>query len=185
MFELIDLCPRMLLEQSGQRSMWAEVRQLMSDAEKAALLSGGGQGNSLEIRDLPATRYAPAAIPEEAPARGEATTTTQTSSRSGEGGMAPSQAVPSESSATGGAIEAIVGYREFKGNEQWRVRWAGCGAESDTWETSKLADVLACSPSKYDLLNTLLIPCLWAEEVVAAEGMGTAADAEKLQHRGA
>ena len=32
-------------------------------------------------------------------------------------------------------IESLVGYRMYKGNEQWQVRWHGYGAEDDTWET--------------------------------------------------
>ena len=36
-----------LAAQRGQRSMWAEVRQLMSDAERAAFESAGGDGDQV------------------------------------------------------------------------------------------------------------------------------------------
>lgn len=31
-------------------------------------------------------------------------------------------------------IESLVNFRLFKGSEQWRVRWRGCGPDEDTWE---------------------------------------------------
>mmetsp|Transcript_35810 Transcript_35810/g.89109 ORF Transcript_35810/g.89109 Transcript_35810/m.89109 type:complete len:80 (+) Transcript_35810:1241-1480(+) len=37
-------------------------------------------------------------------------------------------------------IQGVLGYRVFKGNEQWRVRWEGEGEEQDTWEVWGVLD---------------------------------------------
>lgn len=120
MFEHIALSPSLLLQQSGQRSMWAEVRQLMSDAEKAVFEAVGGAGDPLEIKDLPATRYAPSA------ARADL--------------LAQETRAPSVTASTAAApvgtstIAKVVGYRQWKGLEQWQVQWPGLGPEEGTWE---------------------------------------------------
>ena len=49
--------------------------------------------------------------------------------------------VPEEASAVG--IEALLGYRVSRGNEQWRVRWKGYGQDADTWEVWQVLDTEA------------------------------------------
>ena len=46
-----------------------------------------------------------------------------------------------EASAIG--IEALLEYRVWLGNEQWRVRWRGEGDEADTWEMWRVLDTEA------------------------------------------
>lgn len=133
MFELVELAPALLLGQSGQRSMWAEVRELMSRAEREAFEEAGGEGDPLEIVDLPATRYAPSAAAADALVAASNQLPVPTKSL-----LQPPNEQPATSSDD--AIEAVVDYRIFKGLEQWRVRWRGYGPDSDTWERMQVLE---------------------------------------------
>ena len=78
LFEPIEISPSLILGQSGQRSMWAEVRQLIRNeearlkAEAAKAKDGAADDSVPEIEDLPATRYAPAAFTADAEAKAQA-----------------------------------------------------------------------------------------------------------------
>jgi len=48
-------------------------------------------------------------------------------------------------------IESLVDFRLFKGSEQWRVRWRGCGPDEDTWERWDKLD----SPALQERAKTL------------------------------
>lgn len=138
LFEHIELAPSLLLGQSGQKMMWAEVRQLMRDAERERQLKEGGGAAPIEevptITDLPATRYAPAANSKtfEALKQKEA----QKAAPSPASAPAPAAVAAEPDENT---VVDVLGYRVFKGNAQWEVRWGGA-SELTTWETRQVIE---------------------------------------------
>jgi len=57
-----------------------------------------------------------------------------------EGQAAAEAAADPAADGSATAIAALLAYRVFKGNSQWRVRWRGYGAEGDTWESIHVLD---------------------------------------------
>ncbi len=60
---------------------------------------------------------------------------------------ADAAATAAESGGTSGGLKSsgrrvgeVIEYRDFKGLEQWRVRWEGRGAEDDSWEVMSVLD---------------------------------------------
>ena len=51
-----------------------------------------------------------------------------------------SEAVEAAATGSVAGIEDVLGYRTFKGNEQWRVRWVGYGEQGDSWESLSVLD---------------------------------------------
>jgi putative AlgH/UPF0301 family transcriptional regulator len=120
LFDQAELSQSLLLGQSGQKTMWAEVRELANRAEKEAAQESDTAIVPV-IVGLPATRFAPAAF-------------SLDTQRPVVGG--PSPPAQSSKEASEATIADIVGHRVFKGNEQWHVVWTAAGQEQEsTWET--------------------------------------------------
>lgn len=158
-FEHVKLSPALLLQQSGQKSMWAQVRALMREHEAKLAAEGGGSPSSgdgvpyIDPATLPATRYAPAATivdprhaakpaPSAAPSAQTPAASTPTSTSSA--GEQTSSTGGETAAAEAHSIADVLEYRTFKGNEQWRVLWSGFKAEEEagcSWELQAVVEL--------------------------------------------
>ena len=159
LFEHVELSPSLLLGQTGQRVMWEEVRQLIrrgeEQAAEAAAAAAAGVVSATAgaevpiIENLPATRYAPSADTSASTAGARATPTTTSSATPPAASSAPPAAPPVPPPAPPHLLSPAVSevakvceYRHFKGNDQWRVRWAG-ESQEETWESMAVLEECA------------------------------------------
>ena len=140
LFEKVEISNDLLLGQSGQRTMWREVRELMRLGEQKAKQAAEEAGDKTAvdadgvpiITGLPATKYAPAAYTADA----EAKTAKAAPPPPAPPPAPPAKATSSSESSAAGIVE-VLEHRIFMKKEQWRVKWV-TGEES--WEVLSVLD---------------------------------------------
>ena len=93
-----------------------------------------------EVADLPATRFAPSYVGDEisgAAAR-KASESGEESGERARGDESGSSKQQVGAVAPAAATPRVIGFRVFKGNEQWCIRWPDTEAEEDTWECASV-----------------------------------------------
>jgi putative transcriptional regulator len=143
----VELPLQQLLQPKGPKSMWQRVRdeKLMPRPRVA--------GDATMPRREPPPVPPKAASPPATTATAAPAAVTAAAAPSAPAGPGAASAVDSGSAGAvgavgaaagaGGKVAAVVGFRRFMGNEQWRVRWRGFGASDDTWEAWRVLEAEA------------------------------------------
>jgi putative AlgH/UPF0301 family transcriptional regulator len=161
-WRVATISPKLLFSQRGHKTLWNKVRDLLPNAEEAQQEGAAAppaapptalESEAAEWRRLATVAEAEAPAAEEASpleaANAECQSGAAPASDAAEAAAPappppppppPAPAPPPPPAPAASEIESLLGFRRFKGAEQWQVRWRG-GEES--WEVWGCLDTAA------------------------------------------